>query len=80
MDQVETQSRLLRRGLLLEYATLGWNVVGTVIVVAAAIAAVLIGIALNALLDWWWADPVAALVIVYYGAKEGIAALRGHEA
>jgi hypothetical protein len=30
---------LLRRGLLLEYTTLAWNVVGTVVVVAAAIKA-----------------------------------------
>jgi hypothetical protein len=30
---------LRRRGLLLEYITLGWNVVGTVIVIAAAIDA-----------------------------------------
>jgi hypothetical protein len=28
---------VLRRGLLLEYSTLGWNVVGTIIVVIAAI-------------------------------------------
>lgn len=27
---------------------------------------------LNALLGWWWADPIAALVIVYYGVKEGV--------
>jgi len=39
--------------------------------------AVLIGIALNALFGLWWADPLAALVIVYYGVKEGNAALRG---
>ncbi len=32
---------------------------------------VLIGVALNAALGWWWADPVASLVIVYYGFKEG---------
>jgi divalent metal cation (Fe/Co/Zn/Cd) transporter len=32
----EARSDLLRRGLLLEYATLGWNVVGTVIVMLAA--------------------------------------------
>jgi divalent metal cation (Fe/Co/Zn/Cd) transporter len=38
---------------------------------------ILIGIALNALLGWWWADPLAALVIVYYGFKEGYAALHG---
>ena len=37
-------------------------------------AAVLIGLVLNAILGWWWADPLAGLVIVYYGAKEGWAA------
>ncbi len=36
--------------------------------------AVLIGLMLNALVGWWWADPLAGLVIVYYGVKEGIAA------
>ncbi len=39
-------------------------------------AAVLIGLALNALLGWWWADPLAGLVIVYYGIKEGLHAWR----
>lgn len=39
--------------------------------------AVLVGLALNATLGWWWADPLAALVIVYYGVREGVAALRG---
>ena len=38
--------------------------------------AVLVGLVLNALLGWWWADPVAGLVIVYYGAKEGLHAWR----
>ena len=32
--------------------------------------AVLIGLALNSLLGWWWADPLAGLVIVYYGFRE----------
>ncbi len=32
---------------------------------------VLVGIALNATLGWWWADPIASLVIVFYGFKEG---------
>ncbi len=32
--------------------------------------AVLIGLLLNALLGWWWADPCAALVIVYYAIRE----------
>jgi divalent metal cation (Fe/Co/Zn/Cd) transporter len=36
--------------------------------------AVLIGIGFNALLGWWWADPLAGLVIAYYGLTEGRAA------
>lgn len=43
---------------------------------AALAAAVLLGVGLNALLGWWWADPLAGLVIVYYGLKEGRAAWR----
>jgi divalent metal cation (Fe/Co/Zn/Cd) transporter len=35
------------------------------------------GLVLNALLGWWWADPVAALVMVPIITKEGIEALRG---
>ena len=37
----------------------------------------LAGVALNAILGWWWADPVAALVMVPIIANEGIEALRG---
>lgn len=40
-------------------------------------AAVLIGLALNALLGWWWADAVAGLVIVVFAVREGIEAWRG---
>jgi divalent metal cation (Fe/Co/Zn/Cd) transporter len=32
--------------------------------------AVLVGLALNAGLGWWWADPVAGYVLVYYAARE----------
>ena len=32
--------------------------------------AVLLGLVLNALLGWWWADPLAGLVIVYYAIRE----------
>ncbi len=39
-------------------------------------AAVLAGLILNATLGWWWADPLAGLVIVYYGLHEGRQALR----
>ncbi len=35
------------------------------------------GLALNATLGWWWADPLAALVMVPIIAKEGVEALRG---
>jgi divalent metal cation (Fe/Co/Zn/Cd) transporter len=38
--------------------------------------AVLAGLALNAGLGWWWADPLAGYVILIYGLKEGIGALR----
>ncbi|MCA1557308.1 MAG: cation transporter, partial [Acidobacteria bacterium] len=40
-------------------------------------AIVLGGLILNALFGWWWADPVAALVMVPIITKEGIEALRG---
>ena len=32
--------------------------------------AVLVGLALNATLGWWWADPLAGYVLVYYAARE----------
>jgi len=35
------------------------------------------GLLLNALFGWWWADPVAALVMVPIITREGIEALRG---
>lgn len=37
----------------------------------------LVGLALNALFGWWWADPLAALLIVPLLLREGAAALRG---
>ena len=37
----------------------------------------LAGVAMNALLGWWWADPVAALAMVPIIAKEGIDGARG---
>lgn len=36
--------------------------------------AVLVGLLLNAFAGWWWADPLAGLVVVFYAAKEAIAA------
>jgi divalent metal cation (Fe/Co/Zn/Cd) transporter len=40
-------------------------------------AILLAGLLLNALFDWWWADPLAALVMVPMIAKEGVSALQG---
>ena len=42
--------------------------------------AVLLGLILNTLFGWWWADPVAGLVIVYYGFREGHHAWREAQA
>jgi divalent metal cation (Fe/Co/Zn/Cd) transporter len=36
----------------------------------------LAGVALNAALGWWWADPVAALAMVPIIAKEGVEGVR----
>ncbi len=43
-------------------------------------AILLTGLALNATLGWWWADPIAALAMVPIIAKEGLEALRGETA
>lgn len=40
-------------------------------------AILLVGLLLNATLGWWWADPVAALIMVPIIAREGVEALRG---
>ena len=40
-------------------------------------AAVLAGLVLNAVLGWWWADPVAGLVLAALAIKEGRNARRG---
>jgi divalent metal cation (Fe/Co/Zn/Cd) transporter len=42
---------------------------------AALAGAVLLGVGANTLFGWWWADPLAGLVIVAYGIREGRAAL-----
>ncbi|MCP5114653.1 MAG: cation transporter, partial [bacterium] len=42
------------------------------------LSAILVGgLLLNALLGWWWADPVAGLVMIPIIGKEGYDALRG---
>jgi divalent metal cation (Fe/Co/Zn/Cd) transporter len=34
-------------------------------------AAVLLGLTLNTALGWWWADPAAGYVLVWYAGREG---------
>ena len=44
----------------------------------AYLSAILLGgLVLNAFFGWWWADPVAALIMVPIIVNEGIEALRG---
>jgi divalent metal cation (Fe/Co/Zn/Cd) transporter len=60
-------SDLLKRGLLLEYITLTWNVVGTVVIIAAAVQArsvALAGFGLDSLIE------IFASVIVVWQLKE----------
>ncbi|GAA2246691.1 cation transporter [Herbiconiux moechotypicola] len=47
------------------------------LVCACLSAAVLLGLLLNTLFGWWWADPVAALVIVVFAVREGVEAWKG---
>lgn len=35
-------------------------------------AVLLVGLGLNALFGWWWADPVAALGVAYVALREGV--------
>ena len=39
--------------------------------------ALLIGLLLNALAGWWWADPAAAIAIAALAAREGVESWRG---
>jgi len=69
---------LLSRGKRITGRQLGNPVLTTeahvTLIDAYLAAAVLAGLILNAVAGWWWADPLAGLVIVYYGIKEGWAA------
>jgi divalent metal cation (Fe/Co/Zn/Cd) transporter len=39
-------------------------------------SAVLVGLVLNALFNWWWADPLAGYVILFYALREARGSLR----
>jgi divalent metal cation (Fe/Co/Zn/Cd) transporter len=46
--------------------------------ICAYLSAILLGgLVLNALLGWWWADPVAGLIMTPLIAREALEALRG---
>jgi divalent metal cation (Fe/Co/Zn/Cd) transporter len=46
--------------------------------ICAYLSAILLGgLLLNAIFGWWWADPIAALIMTPIIVKEGIEALRG---
>jgi divalent metal cation (Fe/Co/Zn/Cd) transporter len=38
--------------------------------------AVLVGLVLNAVAGWWWADPLAGYVLLYYAVREAHASFR----
>ena len=40
-------------------------------------AAVLVGLVVNSLFGWWWADAIAGLVLAAFAIREGIEAWRG---
>jgi divalent metal cation (Fe/Co/Zn/Cd) transporter len=65
-DSGRQPTNLLQRGLLLEYTTLGWNAVGTVVVISAAIgvrSVALAGFGLDSLIE------IYASVIVVWQLK-----------
>ncbi len=42
-------------------------------------AVLLLGLVLNATLGWYWADPIAGLIIAVVAAREGLEAWRGED-
>src|SRR5712691_2465720 len=72
---------LLARGKLRVAASLGSRALRAdaheSIVCAWLSATTLLGLGLNAVLGWWWADPVAALAMLPLIVREGVEAWRG---
>ena len=46
-----------------------------VVTTSAIIATLLVGVGLNALFGWWWADSLAALALLYWLVPEAREAL-----
>ncbi len=72
---------LLARGKLRVAASLGSRALRAdaheTIVCAWLSVTTLLGLGLNAVLGWWWADPVAALAMLPLIVREGLEAWRG---
>ena len=100
MTSIDHAAMLVGRGKALEWITLGWNLIGVIVLaflatVAALVArvsegrvafidgllasAVLFGLVLDLTRGWWWADPLAGCVIVYYAAREALSIFRLNE-
>jgi divalent metal cation (Fe/Co/Zn/Cd) transporter len=65
----------LRTGRALEHMVLQREAMVTMVDGVLA-AALLLGLALNAALGWWWADVAGGIVVVIYGLREGFDAIR----
>jgi divalent metal cation (Fe/Co/Zn/Cd) transporter len=65
----------LTTGRALDHAVLRTEARVTLVDAALAVA-VLAGLVLHAALGWWWADPLAGLVIVGYALREAAAVYR----
>lgn len=64
-----------RTGRALDNRTLQTE--ATVTMVDGCLAgSILVGLVLNATLGWWWADLIGGAVIIGYGLREGLHALR----
>ena len=68
----------MRTGLELRSATVVADSMQTMLCTYLS-AIVLVGLLLNATLGWWWADPIAALVIAAVAVREGVEAWRGEQ-
>lgn len=72
-------------GLAYGKAMTGWALENAVLQTEARVTvidgilalAVLVGLALNAVAGWWWADPAAAFVLVFYAIREARAIFHG---
>jgi divalent metal cation (Fe/Co/Zn/Cd) transporter len=65
----------LQTGRALEHPVLCAEAKVTMVDGALA-AAILVGLLLNALYGWWWADIAGGVVVIVYGLREGLEAIR----